>query len=363
MDLIWQGNRILVPGGGLALKMTPTMVIPLTSMGDGTGVATLSLMSTENIPMTIDGNGMFYDNAGGTLNPGKTRTIQSGVMRTFYLKVTSGTCRIVINHNDKLTRWGDFDNYGWQSYDGNSPRADIKISQLARSLTHFDFDGNNDLKGSVADLPRNLIYAYIDNYYTLNPDSNITGNVSDLPRSLTHFTTTFNVMAGSLSDIPTGITRFYCTGSNTIGGDVSGLPSSLTYITCSGNNVITGNTSSIPRNVSTFWVWGNNTMYGSLSDVPTGVTYLGILGSYNTVSGYSYPRTWPNLMKNVSVQPKIGYGLNSTEVDNLLIDLASRTWTGTEKEVWLKGGTAPRTAASNTAVTTLQGKGVTVTTN
>ena len=55
-------------------------------------------------------------------------------------------------------------------------------------------------------------------------------------------------------------------------------------------------------------------------------------------------------------------GLDSTEIDNLLIDLSGTTWTSS-KIITLTGTNAARTAASDAAVSTLEGMGVTVTTN
>jgi len=84
-----------------------------------------------------------------------------------------------------------------------------------------------------------------------------------------------------------------------------------------------------------------------------------------TVGTFSYTasHTWPNGMQRILILPASGYGLTSTQVDNLLIDLANvSTWSGV-KVVNLAGYNSARTSASNTAVTTLQGKGVTVTTN
>lgn len=69
-------------------------------------------------------------------------------------------------------------------------------------------------------------------------------------------------------------------------------------------------------------------------------------------------------MGRVYHHPASGFGLTSDMVDNLLIDLDSSTtsWTGS-KQIDLAGNNAPRTSASDAAVTSLQNKGVTVITN
>jgi len=117
-----------------------------------------------------------------------------------------------------------------------------------------------------------------------------------------------------VTNLPSGLTTFYCTGSNTISGDVTNLPSGLTYFRCTGSNTINDYTSPTIFSVS--------------------ITYFLLL--------------------------PVG-GLSETEVDNLLIDLdASGMSSGT---INISGNNAARTAASDAAVTSLQGKGVTVTTN
>jgi hypothetical protein len=68
-------------------------------------------------------------------------------------------------------------------------------------------------------------------------------------------------------------------------------------------------------------------------------------------------------MQTVSISPGSPGTFTSAMVDALLIDLANvSSWINT-KQVSLRGNCGARTAASNAAVATLQGKGVTVNTN
>jgi hypothetical protein len=157
------------------------------------------------------------------------------------------------------------------------------------------------------------------------------------------------------------MTNFQCWGSNTITGNLSSLPSGLTYFYCTGSNTITGNLSSLPSGLTTFGCTGSNTITGNLSSLPAGLTYFVCRGS-NTIGDYS-GKAWANNQRRVYLVPVAGGGLSSAEIDQLLIDLAAAggTWSG-EKQVYLRGTNAARTAASDAAVATLVSKGVSVTT-
>jgi len=98
----------------------------------------------------------------------------------------------------------------------------------------------------------------------------------------------------------------------------------------------------------------------ALADAPSGLTYLNITGS-NTISDYTSGHVWASSITYLECLPAAGYGLSSTEVDNLLIDLDdSGMSSGT---IDISGNNAARTSASDSAVTSLEAEGVTVTTN
>ena len=158
------------------------------------------------------------------------------------------------------------------------------------------------------------------------------------------------------------MTYFYCSGSNTVSGDIANLPSVMTVFNCYGFNTVSGDIANLPSVMSGFLCSGFNTISGDIANLPSVMTNFLCYGS-NTISDYTAGRTWANNQQRVYLAPTAGYGLSSTEVDNLLIDLANvAAWTG-DKVVWLAGNNAARTAASDAAVATLQGLGVTVTTN
>ena len=123
-------------GAGISFK--------LTSTGDGTGVSTLVMTSSEDTEITLDGTGRFYSDAGGTLDESLTWTVTTGASRTRYIKCSPGTANFYIEKNT-ITSWG-----AWIS-STNAASLSGDISQLT-SLTYLNVGGSNTLSGSVAAL-------------------------------------------------------------------------------------------------------------------------------------------------------------------------------------------------------------------
>jgi hypothetical protein len=76
---------------------------------------------------------------------------------------------------------------------------------------------------------------------------------------------------------------------------------------------------------------------------------------------YTAGATWTNA--RVLINPASGYGMDSTEIDNMLIDMANSVGGPTSKTITLQGANAARTSASDAAVATLEGRGCTIQTN
>ena len=114
-----------------------------------------------------------------------------------------------------------------------------------------------------------------------------------------------------------GLTYLNCTGSNTISGDIASLPSGLTYLNCTGSN---------------------------------------------TISDYT-GKTWTTKPATFVLIPVGAGGLSEAEVDQLLIDFDDDLVWAVGNTITLTGTNAPRSAASNAAVTSLEAEGVNVTTN
>lgn len=108
-------------------------------------------------------------------------------------------------------------------------------------------------------------------------------------------------------------------------------------------------------------IQGNNTITGEVA-VLSLLTYLDVRGD-NTINTYTSGKTWANNQDTVKLIQAYSYGLSSTEVDNLLTDLDNvANWTG-NKVIYLPLPNNARTAASDAAVASLEGKGVTITIN
>ncbi len=199
-------------------------------------------------------------------------------------------------------------------------------------------------------------------YEMAQSGANVSFALSDLPAGLTDFVCRgSNTISGSLSDLPAGLTDFYCSGANTVGGSLSDLPSGMAFFFCAGANTVGGSLSDLPSGMAIFYCRGSNTISGSLSDLPAGMTVFYCSG-FNTISDYT-AKSWANELVRIYHVPVSPGGLSTAEIDALLIDLAAvDTWSSSQ-EVYLGGTNAARSAASDAAVATLQGKGVTVTTN
>jgi hypothetical protein len=227
--------------------------------------------------------------------------------------------------------------------------------------------GNNVIEGDVADIPNNTFTTI-----TIIGANTITGDIANLPNQKTTSVQILGnaTLSGNIENLPVNITSFYAATGNTIGGDINNLPSdtALASIILSGSNTVTGDIANFPNTLTRLEISGANTLYGDLADLTTSVTYF-ILTGANTVSDYNPPsggKTWMNLAvygTHINFRPAAGSGLSSAEVDELIIDLDDSTIGYFVRTIYITGGNAARTAASDAAVASLLSKGITVTTN
>jgi hypothetical protein len=266
---------------------------------------------------------------------------------------------------------------GLDYFNSSNNNFDFNLNILPTSLTNFRCTGSNTVSGDLADLPTSLTYflCYGSNtvsgdladlptsltYFICSGSNTVSGDLADLPTNLTSFSCYgSNTVSGDLADLPTNLIVFFCSGSNTVSGDLADLPTNLIVFLCYGNNTISGDLVSLPTSLTNFRCTGSNTVSGDLADLPTNLTYFRCSGS-NTVSTYTSPHTFNSSINYFLLLPATGYGLDSTEVDNLLIDLdASGMSRGT---IDISGNNAARTSASDAAIASLTGNGVSVTTN
>lgn len=207
-----------------------------------------------------------------------------------------------------------------------SGTADIIISD-ADKLLHFgkNTSGTRGWDGSAANAP----YCYFDTYF--------------VPATLQ----SLNVYTG-----------------NDINGDVSDLPD-LTNLVAYGANTLYGDFADLPKNATSMQIIGTNKISGDIGDLDRSnvLIYFIMESNYGSVSYTS--RTWTSSIRRITFNPSVTAikSLTSTEVDNLLIDLAEATWDGTSRVLDLRGSNAARTSASDDAVTALGLKSVSVYTN
>jgi len=203
----------------------------------------------------------------------------------------------------------------------------------------------------------------LNNFKLRNEDVLFSGKISEIPRDLTNFSVFRTTLEGGTGQLPrTFLKTFYIeyvssspNNITNITGTTSSMPRTLTGLTIYSNNTISGGLSSLPPNLSKIILWGQNTLSGKTSDLPVTVNDVFIAGS-NTVNGYVSGRTWRTPMYQMQIVSTIP---NTTlQNDQILIDLANVTIWNTPKTVYLTGS---RSGLSNTAVTTLNSRGVFVT--
>lgn len=117
-------SRSLAGGGGIA----PYKAL-LTAQGDGTGVATLRIQSSEDTVLTIEGTGRFYTDSNGTLDESTTWNVTAGALRTIYIRQATGTSNLVFTRPDLIIRIGSQFLYGW-SFSNAATSPGIELSPV-----------------------------------------------------------------------------------------------------------------------------------------------------------------------------------------------------------------------------------------
>lgn len=360
----------------------------LTATGTGSGVAKLEWRAGEAVTLSVTGDARFYTDAAGTENESTSVTNNlptNNLSTNTYIRLASGTAQLKVSRNSIIRINGYTAATNAPSLSGdigllraldlihiaglNSVSGDItKLTDL----TYIKVEGSNTISGSVADLI-NLTYLYVKG------DNTISGSLTNLVNLETIYVLGDNELSGSITDIA-GLTAITLYGANTVSGSITGKP--LTTINVGGNNTLSGDVSTL-TNLTYLYCKGNNSLSGSIEDLDD-LTYIDVQGSNSRITGdlglksnlssmtritlydcaitdYTSGATWPDA--RVVINPAEGYGLSSTEVDNILIDMANSSPGPTGEAITLMGSNAPRTSNSDDAVTTLEDAGCTVTTN
>ena len=261
---------------------------------------------------------------------------------------------------------------------GNAVNGDI--ATLSQALTYLNITGNNAVNGDVATLSQALTYLNIAGNNAVN------GDVATLSQALTYLNIAGdNTMHGDVATLSQALTYLRITGDNTTHGDIAQLSQALTYLNIAGNNTMYGDIATLSQALTVLHIAGNNTTHGDIATLSQALTYLHIEGGNtthgdiatlsqaltylhiagdSTIADYTPASIWGSLTHALRIIPATPGGLDATEVDQLLIDVAAAGTTPTnEQEIILTGANAARTAASDAAVATLQTAGWTVTTN
>jgi hypothetical protein len=228
------------------------------------------------------------------------------------------------------------------------------IGQLPRSVTYLNINANNIIYGLIDNLPNGMTR------FTLYGQNLVSGSIDNMPASITifqHLNTAVGagVIIGNITNLNRNMTYFYLNDLNEVSGNVADMPTTLIInLNIQGRSVITGDIAGMPNATAMTQLilsGNNNTFTGDVGDFQSvNCPYIYIKGNF---ADYT-TRTYPSTMQRIRYDPFSGYGLSSSEVDQVLIDLArdATTWTG-DKSIWLAGYNAPRTSASDAAVNTL----------
>jgi hypothetical protein len=202
-----------------------------------------------------------------------------------------------------------------------SPNVSILTTEIAKATSCKSFSGgtNVNVVGDVVNLPASLL-TYSD------LDGTITGDIANIPLSITSFESRgSNTLYGDFSDwVSTSIINFTVTGLNTIDGDTVSIPSTIQSLLLDGNNTISGKIDTLPSTATYIDIGGVNTLFGDLSLIPTNIVYFSI-GGNNTITKYSGARTWASNFQTLYIDSD-GSGFDTTEVNQILTDLAATSW-------------------------------------
>lgn len=185
------------------------------------------------------------------------------------------------------------------------------------------------------------------------------GDLSEYINTLKYVDISGGEISGELLNFNNNLDRLRVTGKNTLKFNIEHLPNTITYLGVTGLNKIYGNISNLNAPLlHHFDIKGHNTITGNYGHIPSIEIFA--LDGNNQVEDYTsfFPDAY-----SIFIHPGTeGFPLSSSEIDQLLIDLATANWVSS-KLLILTGHHAPRTALSDEAVLVLENKGVSVSTN
>ena len=366
--------------GDIGLLPTTLGTFSISGLNTTTG-------SIANLPPSL----IYYRNDGNNTTSGNIGLLPSTLKQYFNEgnntttgNIGSFSSNLTLYLNDgKNTTTGDIGllPVSMSSYsNGGSNSTYGNIGSMSSNLTYYYNQGYNTTTGNIANLPASMssYYNYGSNTTTGDIDllpsalrvyqnfgSNSTyGNIGNLPNTLLSFECGgSNTITGDIGLLPPVMTQYYNYGRNTTYGNIGSFSSNMTYFICVGSSSITGDLATLKPAMSIFQVSVTNSTYGNLYYLPTNIVqYINYNCMTNSFTASGGPTKSWNTLSRFQHLPSPGFGLTSSEVDQLLISLSTATWSST-KSLYLDGANGPRTSVSDAAVLGLSAKGVLVRVN
>lgn len=253
------------------------------------------------------------------------------------------------------------------------------IAHLSAALSSLYLQRNNTVSGNIADIKNAMVNFYIQGRNT------ITGNIANIPQGVSYFNVGgINTISGNISTLPSRVSNFSVNGQNTLMGDIGTLKDSMRFFSVNGNNTIVGDIGTLKNDMSSFTVGGNNTIMGDINMLPINISTFNLhgsntvsgdlaklihnninsfgLGGKNTVDKFNLPSQWmPTRLYRLTLQQGGSTAFNSSEVDNLLNHFNTIDFTRKNVSISiLRINDSAPTAASATAISELEEKGVRV---
>ncbi len=290
-------------------------LIPLKADGDGTGVATIYLQSTEDQAIKITGAGRFYTNAQGTT--GESTSAVVGTSRTpLYVKLTAGSCYLVLTKADKLLGFGS-----------------SSVSAITEATNAPFINGCN--------LGYKL-HSVLVVRLSANAKSFFTGSIDNCP----------NLSYLSINDNPLSV----------ISGSIDNCPN-LSYFSINANplSVITGSIDNC-HNLSYFSIY-NNPLSVISGDIGKAIlcNYFNFTGNTSPLTYVTHRSNWTSSLRIIHISST---AMTTEMVDNLFIDIdASGVLAAANNRINVGGLCAPVSDASAAARASLVSKGFTIVVN
>ncbi len=188
-------------------------------------------------------------------------------------------------------------------------------------------------------------------YLAANGETGLSLDAGDLPSGLTDLLGLVGVTftgGSTLADLPRSLTGGLAINSTNIGGSVTGLPSGLVSFVNLKDTSVTGAASDFSISPTSVLNLEGTAITGDIADLPASLAtsiFLSGCGIDDYTGG-----SWPFNTGNGAILTFDNLGLDATEVDNILIDLAAHGATGGNINLT---GNANRTSSSDAAYTAL----------